>query len=66
MRWAEYVARIGIRAMNGGILVETPVGKGPPRRLRRRWTDNIKIDLRDGMVWTGLVWLTIDNIGSHL
>lgn len=66
MRWTEYVARIGRRAMNGGILVETSVGKGPLRRLRRKWTDNIKIDFRDGMVWTGLVWFSTGTIGGRL
>jgi hypothetical protein len=36
------------------ILVGKPEGKRPLRRARRRWVDNIKIDLRqDGMVWTG-------------
>jgi hypothetical protein len=32
-------------------------------RQRRRWVDNIKMDLReigwDGVVWTGLIWLRI-------
>jgi hypothetical protein len=39
------------------ILVGRPEGKRPLARPRRRWVDNIKIDLReigwDGMVWTG-------------
>jgi hypothetical protein len=30
-------------------------GKRPLRRQRRRWVDNIKIDLREGMVWTGSI-----------
>jgi hypothetical protein len=29
------------------ILVEKPEGKRPIRRPRRRWVDNIKIDLRE-------------------
>jgi hypothetical protein len=36
-------------------------GKRPLGRPRRRWVDNIKLDLRqigwDGMVWIGLIWL---------
>jgi hypothetical protein len=40
------------------ILVGEPEGKRPLRRLRRRWRDNIKMDLRevewDGMDWTDL------------
>jgi hypothetical protein len=40
------------------ILVEKPEGKRPPGRSRRRWVDNIKMDLREiawiGKDWTGL------------
>jgi hypothetical protein len=40
------------------ILVGKPDGRRPQRRPRRRWVDNIKIDLReiewDGMDWTDL------------
>jgi hypothetical protein len=29
-------------------------------RPRRRWMDNIKMDLEyDGMVWIGLIWVRI-------
>jgi hypothetical protein len=39
------------------ILMGKPEGKIPLGRPRRRWVDNIKMDLReigwDGMVWTG-------------
>jgi hypothetical protein len=38
-----------------GILVEKPEGKSPLGRPRRRWVDNIKMDLREigsnGFVW---------------
>jgi hypothetical protein len=41
------------------ILVGKPEGKRPLGRPRRRWMDNIKIDLReiglDGMKWIDLV-----------
>jgi hypothetical protein len=47
MRWAEYVARMGI-------LVGKPEGKRPLGRRRRRWEDNIKKDLRNRMGWYGL------------
>jgi hypothetical protein len=30
-----------------GILVEKPEGKRPLGRPRRRWVDNIKMDIRD-------------------
>jgi hypothetical protein len=43
------------------ILVGKPEGKRPlgrPRPPKRRWVDNIKMDLRqDGVVWTRLIWL---------
>jgi hypothetical protein len=39
-------------------LVEKPKGRRPLGRPRRRWVDNIKMDLReigvDGMDWTDL------------
>jgi hypothetical protein len=43
------------------LLVEKPVGKRPLGRARRRWVDNIRMDLGkwDGVMWTGLVWLWI-------
>jgi hypothetical protein len=41
------------------ILVGKPEGKRPLRRPRRRWADNIKIDLReielDGVDWIYMV-----------
>jgi hypothetical protein len=41
------------------LLVGNPEGKRPLERSRRRWVDNIKMDLReigwDGMDWTDLV-----------
>jgi len=40
------------------VLVGKPVGKGPLGRPRRRWEDNIKMDLQEvgWGVWTGLSW----------
>jgi hypothetical protein len=39
------------------LLVRKPEGKRPLVRPRRRWVDNIKMDLLEyvGAVWTGLV-----------
>jgi hypothetical protein len=37
------------------ILVEKPEGKGQQERPRRRWEDNIKMDLR-GIGWDGIDW----------
>jgi hypothetical protein len=44
MRWAGHVARMG---EGRGVLVGRPEGKRPLGRPRRRWEDNIKLDLRD-------------------
>jgi hypothetical protein len=48
------------------ILVGKPEGKRPLGRPRRRWVDNIKLDLReaDGMVGIGSTWLRIGTGGG--
>jgi hypothetical protein len=42
------------------LLVAKPEEKRPVRRQRRRWVDNIKMDLgvieRSGVDWIGLAW----------
>jgi hypothetical protein len=50
------------------ILVGKPEGKRPLERPRRRWVDNIKIDLGEvgWMVGTGLNWLRIGTGGRLL
>jgi hypothetical protein len=40
------------------ILVGKPEGKRPLGRPRRRWVDNIKIDLR-GREWVGRDWIEL-------
>jgi hypothetical protein len=40
------------------LLVRKPEGKRPLGRPRRRWIDNVEIDLV-GVGWIGLVWLRI-------
>jgi len=47
MRWAGHVARMGERRGMYSVLVRKPEGKGPMGRLRRRWEDNIKMDLQE-------------------
>jgi hypothetical protein len=54
MRWAGHVVRIGEEKNAYGILVGKPEGKRPLGRPRRRWVDNIKIDLRE-IGWDGVV-----------
>jgi hypothetical protein len=47
MRWAGHVARMGEMKGAYNILVGRPEGRRPLGRHRRRWEDNIKIDLRE-------------------
>jgi hypothetical protein len=46
MRWARHVARMGEKGNVYRVLVGKPEVKRPLGRPRRRWVDNIKIDLR--------------------
>ncbi|KAJ4435551.1 hypothetical protein ANN_18167 [Periplaneta americana] len=59
LRWAGHIARMGESQNAYRVLVGTPAGKIPLGRPRRRWEDNIKIDLRLDMVETGLMLLRI-------
>ena len=45
MRWAGHVARMGEDRVVHRVLVGKPEGKRPLGRPRRRWEDNIKMDL---------------------
>ncbi|KAJ4447080.1 hypothetical protein ANN_09069 [Periplaneta americana] len=45
--WAGNVARMGESRNAYRVLVGRPEGKRPLRRPRRRWEDNIKMDLRE-------------------
>jgi hypothetical protein len=47
MRWAGHVARMGEGKGVYRVLVGRPEGKRPLGRPRRRWKDNIKMDLRE-------------------
>ena len=47
MRWAGHVARMGEDRVVHMLLVGKPEGKRPLRRLRRKWEDNIKMDLQE-------------------
>ena len=58
MRWAGHVAGMGERRGVCRFLVGKPEGKRPLGRPRRRWEDNIKMDLQEvgcgGMDWIEL------------
>ena len=67
MRWAGHVARMG-EEMAYRVLVGKPEGKRQLGRPRRRWVDNIRMDLQEvgcGYVdWIGLaqdrdMWRTL-------
>ena len=47
MRWAGHVARIEEGRAVHKVLVGKPEGKRPLGRPRRRWEDNIKMDLQE-------------------
>ena len=56
MKFAGCVARMGERI--SGFILGKPEGKRPPRKHRRRWEYNIKVDLQEvgkgGMDWIDL------------
>jgi hypothetical protein len=58
MRWAGNVARMGETRNVYRILVEKPEGKRPLGRPRRRWVDNIKMNLRE-IGWDGVDWIEL-------
>ena len=47
MRWAGHVARMGKERRVHRVLVGKPEGKTPLGRPRRKWGDNIKMDLQE-------------------
>jgi hypothetical protein len=49
--WAGYVARIRDRRGVYSVLVGEPQGRRPLRRPRRRWKDNIMMDLQEVGFW---------------
>jgi len=58
MRWVGHVARMGEERVVYRILVGKPEGRRPLGRPRRRWVDNIMVDLQEVgcvyMDWFGL------------
>jgi hypothetical protein len=48
------------------VLVGKPEGKRPLVRPRHRWEDNIKMDLQEVVLWTGLSWLSTGPVGRLL
>jgi hypothetical protein len=58
MRWAGHVVRMGEKRNAYRLLVEKPEGRRPLGRPRRRWLNNIRMDLVevgwDDEDWIGL------------
>jgi len=57
MRWAGHVACMGERRGVHRVIVGKPEGKRPLGRPRRRWEDNIKMDLQE--VGEGGDWMEL-------
>jgi hypothetical protein len=75
IRRAGHLAHMGERRGVYRVLVWKPEGKRPLGRPRRRWEDNIKMDLHEvgyvGMDWIKLFqdrdrWLAIVNVVTNL
>ncbi|KAJ4439154.1 hypothetical protein ANN_15111 [Periplaneta americana] len=62
LRWAGHVARMGASRTAYRVLVGRPEGKRPLGRPRRRWEDNIKMDLRE-VGYDDRDWINLANGG---
>jgi hypothetical protein len=58
MRWAGHVAPMREKRNAYRIFVGKPKGKRPLGRQRRRWVDNIKMDLGE-IGWHGMDWIDL-------
>jgi hypothetical protein len=58
MKSAGYVSRMGAKRNAYSILVGKPEEKRPLGRPRRRWVDNIKMNLRE-IRWDGMDWINL-------
>jgi hypothetical protein len=56
MRWAGHVAPMGEKRNAYRVFVGKPAGKRPLGGPRRRWVDNIKMDLKE-IRWDGVDWI---------
>jgi len=58
MRWAGHIGSMVERRGVYGVLVGKPEGKIPLGRPRRRWEDDIKMDLQEGG-FEGMDWIEL-------
>jgi hypothetical protein len=61
MRWAGHVARIGEERGVHRVVVGKPDGKRLLRRPKRRWENNIKIDLHE-VGWGRWDWMELAQV----
>jgi len=54
MRWAGHVMRMGDEKGVYRVLLGKPEGRRPLERHNCRWVDNIRMDLQEVGIWTGL------------
>ena len=75
MRWVEHVARMGERRGIYRVLVGKPEGERQLGRSRRRWEDNINMDIHEvecgGIDWIDLAqdwdrWRALANAAMNL
>ena len=75
MRWAGHVARMGEERGVYRVLLGKPEGRRQLGRPRRRWVDNIRMDLEEVgcgyMDWIGLaqdrdIWRTLVSVAMNL
>jgi hypothetical protein len=62
MRWAGHVARMRENAYR--LLVAKPEGRRPLGRPRRRWVDNIRINLLE-VGWGDVDWIGLAQDGDR-
>jgi hypothetical protein len=58
MRWVGRVSRMGEKRIAYRLLVGKPEGKRPLVRSRRRWVDNIRMDLGE-VGWDDVDWIVL-------
>jgi hypothetical protein len=63
MRWAGHVARKGEKRIACRLLVEKLEGTWRLGRRRRRWMDNVEIDLGD-IGWFATDWIGLAHVRS--
>jgi hypothetical protein len=64
MRWTGHIARIREKGNAYRLLVRKPEGHRPLGRPRRRWVDNIRIDLVE-VGWGDVDWIGLAQDGDR-